>query len=159
MDLRITDPRPLVSDAPQLKYAGNENVRLLYRMPGYSDTNGQSDWIEVIGDPDNGAYEWVIRRGGKITEHSDAGYGSTLVAMRDGLAAYEHGPDVALIQDMTKCLRLFVQADDYCGTSKRHREKIESQGGECDDGDSWLAQAYEQMHAIVTKLNDRDLWA
>lgn len=153
MNLRV-DPRPIVTDAPEFHYSANDNVLLLYRMPGYD----LGSWIDVIGDPNGGGYEWVIRKAEKIVEHSDCGYGSTLVAMHDGLAAYDSMPDTGMVRDITKTMRLFVQADDYTGTSKRHSEKIAAQGGECDDGDSWLAQAFEQMHAFVKKLNAKDLW-
>lgn len=79
------ETRPLVTDAPCFNYTGPANIRLLYRMPG----DGVSDLIDVIGDPDNGAYEWVLRdSAGKIVKHSDCGYGSTVAAMRDGLIAY-----------------------------------------------------------------------
>lgn len=148
------DARPIVKDAPNFYWSANDNILLLYRMPGYGD----DDWVEVIGDPDGGGYEWVIRKGGKIVQHSDCGYGSTFIAMHDGMAAYESLPDSGMVREMSKTLRLFAQADDYTGTSKRHAEKIASQNGECDDGDGWLQSAFEQMHALVKKLNAKDLW-
>lgn len=47
--------------------------------------------VEVFGDPENGAYEWLIRRAGKIEKHSDCGYGQAAIALRDGLNAYFGG--------------------------------------------------------------------
>lgn len=39
----------------------------------------------VVGDPDNGGYEWVILISGKVADHSNDGYGISEVALRDGL--------------------------------------------------------------------------
>jgi hypothetical protein len=55
--------------------------------------------ILVIGDPDNGAYEWAIERSGNIERHSDAGYGIADVALRDGLIAY-YGLPTAPMREM-----------------------------------------------------------
>jgi hypothetical protein len=56
---------------------------------------GDGYFIRVIGDPDNGAYEWCVERpesakryGKPAIEYSDAGYGQTEIALRDGLIAY-----------------------------------------------------------------------
>ena len=48
----------------------------------------ESDHILVVGDPDNGGYEWCIERDGKVDAHSDKGYGIATIALRDGLIAY-----------------------------------------------------------------------
>lgn len=48
--------------------------------------------LYVIGDPGSAAYEWVIRRDDQW-EHSDAGYGTPAIALRDGLIAYYGLPD------------------------------------------------------------------
>lgn len=52
-------------------------------------------FIRVIGDPDNGGYEWVIERPGPTPytkrpaiEFSNVGYGITEIALRDGMIAY-----------------------------------------------------------------------
>lgn len=45
-------------------------------------------FVRVIGDPDNGAYEWVIVECGKVTSHSDCAYGQSTIALRDGLTEY-----------------------------------------------------------------------
>lgn len=65
--LRYTDPRVVLLSVPV----------------GIMD-----DRIDVVGDPDNAAYEWVIVRQGRVFDHSDAGYGSPEVALRDGLLSY-----------------------------------------------------------------------
>lgn len=40
----------------------------------------------VVGDPDNGAYEWVLLDyAGNLKNHSNVGYGSSEIALRDGL--------------------------------------------------------------------------
>jgi hypothetical protein len=82
--------RPVVKDCPEFKCTGpREDVRLLYRMCVWA-----TDWIEVVGDPDNGCYEWIHRdENGKILKHSDSGYGMTTVALRDGLNAALDGLD------------------------------------------------------------------
>jgi hypothetical protein len=45
------------------------------------------DRLLVVGDPDNGCYEWVILTTGKVESHSDCGHGISEVALRDGLIA------------------------------------------------------------------------
>jgi hypothetical protein len=151
MNPQVED-RPIVEDCPVLAYTGpREYVRLLYRK-----CVGMDDWVEVIGDPDNGCYEWVIRNAaGKIVEHSDSGYGSTETALRDGIAAYYHEPSVGETRDMANILRKLVQADDRDGLSERLRAKIKSQGGECDDADAWLITALDEARAMVKTLNAR----
>jgi hypothetical protein len=152
MSLQVED-RPLVQDCPELNYTGpREYVRLLYRK-----CVGMADWVEVIGDPDNGCYEWVIRNeAGKIVEYSNSGYGSTETALRDGIAAYYHEPSVGETRDMANILRKLVQADDRDGVSDRLRHKINvTQGGECDDADAWMLNAFDEARAMVKKLNAR----
>lgn len=148
------DFRPVVTDAPQFHYSANDNVRLLYRMPGYEDDH----WVEVIGDPNGGGYEWVIRKAGKIIQHSDSGYGCTFIAMHDGMSVYESLPDSTMVREMCKALRIVVEADDRDGVSDRLREKIKSQGGECDDADACLLGAFDMSRALVKKMNAEDIW-
>lgn len=69
-----------------LSYTDPTHLSRIHRLDG--DTKG--DTIEVVGDPDNASYEWVIRRGDEI-KHSDAGYGMPEVALRDALIEY-YGP-------------------------------------------------------------------
>lgn len=65
----------------QFKYTGNRATLL-------SISCGMVDSVDVVGDPEMGSYEWIIMRNGKSAEHSDCGYGSPEVALRDGLIAY-----------------------------------------------------------------------
>lgn len=152
MNTITEDTRPLVADALKFNWSANDNVRLLYRK-----CVGATDWVEVIGDPDGGGYEWVIRNdAGKIVEHSDCGYGCTDTALRDGIAAYYHEPDTGETRDMANILRRLVQADDRDGFSERLRRKINvEQGGECDDADAWMLTAFDEARAMVKKLNNR----
>lgn len=46
---------------------------------------GMADLIEIVGDPDNASYEWVISCNGVVEQHSDDGYGSPEAALRDAL--------------------------------------------------------------------------
>lgn len=66
-----------------------QNVRTLHTIDVDMDVT-----VEVFGDPENGAYEWLIRRLGVVEMHSDAGYGICAIALRDGLNAFfrEVGP-------------------------------------------------------------------
>lgn len=52
---------------------------------------GMQDRVDVVGDPENVCYEWVIFRAGQEAEHSDAAYGSPEAALRDGLSAWLDG--------------------------------------------------------------------
>jgi hypothetical protein len=48
-------------------------------------------WVHVIGHPDHGSYEWVAAADSEFDDgpvtvrHSDSGYGSAALALRDGL--------------------------------------------------------------------------
>lgn len=71
---------------------------------------GDGYFVRVIGDPDNGAYEWCISRPesakiyGKPTfEHSDDGYGQPEIALRDGLIAYFGMPDEPRFGEQQPC--------------------------------------------------------
>ena len=74
---------------PAFIYTTNgEYLQLIH----YIDTDDSSDTqIEVVGDGDNGCYEWGIRVKGKILRNSNAGYGSTLVALQDALNEFRDG--------------------------------------------------------------------
>lgn len=51
------------------------------------------DHVDVVRDPENAAYEWVIRAPDGVREYSDVAYGSPEVALRDGLMAYRGMPE------------------------------------------------------------------
>lgn len=48
---------------------------------------GHGTVLRVVGDPDNGGYEWVIESAGSELEFSDCAYGQSAVALCDGLIA------------------------------------------------------------------------
>lgn len=50
--------------------------------------------VLVIGDPNNGSYDWAIEKHGNVERYSDVGYGIADVALRDGLIAYYPKPPV-----------------------------------------------------------------
>ena len=43
--------------------------------------------VQVVGNGENGAYEWAIFKSEILERHSNRGYGSAEVALRDGLIA------------------------------------------------------------------------
>lgn len=43
--------------------------------------------VEVFGNPNVIAYEWILHRDHRIENHSNKGYGNVGVALRDGLIA------------------------------------------------------------------------
>ncbi len=58
--------------------------------------------VKVIGDPENGAYEWCIEREGGLT-FSDSGYGLPEIALRDGLTVwYGDSVDVNKLTERAK---------------------------------------------------------
>lgn len=74
------------------------------RMPRFNFTEARQQvlaisgggWepdVWVVGDPDNGAYEWVLVKDGQAERHSDFGYGQSSIALRDGLIAVHGLPD------------------------------------------------------------------
>ncbi len=71
---------------PYFRYTANR--QMIHSIPA-----GMDDHVEVVGDPENGAYEWVIRTADGVREHSDVAYGSPGLALRDGLIAYFGLPD------------------------------------------------------------------
>lgn len=76
-DRRYSGPRLV------LTYTNSAGLSWIHHLDG--DTPGDS--IEVVGDPDNASYEWVVRRGDEI-KHSDCGYGHSSIALRDALIDY-----------------------------------------------------------------------
>ena len=68
-------------NAPHFRYTDNKKDL-------YSIEVDTGQYVEVVGDPDNASYEWIIRSQECVTEYSDDGYGMPEVALRDGLIAY-----------------------------------------------------------------------
>lgn len=79
---------------PRLRYSSLSATRPV--LDRVSLDRGES--LEVIGDGDNGCYEWLIRKDGLVVEHSDCGYGRSILALRDGLLVYfaERDPEELL---------------------------------------------------------------
>ena len=71
---------PLTMGYPRFKYSSNDHLKVLHKI-----TFGFDDVVEVVGDPDNGSYEWLIRTSAGITHYSDCGYGCSANALLDGL--------------------------------------------------------------------------
>ncbi len=71
----------------QFRYTRPDRLVVLHELrgsPGWS--------VRVVGDPDNGCYEWVIERPFSL-EASNCGYGDSDIALRDGLVAMHGMPD------------------------------------------------------------------
>lgn len=70
---------------PHFKYTG------LARVLTSVDVDMDAE-VVIVGQPENGAYEWVIVNHGKVEKHSDCGYGQKSIALRDGLIAFHGNP-------------------------------------------------------------------
>jgi hypothetical protein len=53
---------------------------------------GFAGWVFVVGHPDHGSYEWIVCHDTEfdddtriVVDHSNQGYGSAALALRDGL--------------------------------------------------------------------------
>lgn len=91
---------------PRFKYTGDSKVLMSVDV----DLDAE---VLVVGQPENGAYEWVIVNHGKIEKHSDCGYGQKSIAQRDGLIAY-HGlePLQEAAPDLAEALAALLYACD-----------------------------------------------
>jgi hypothetical protein len=69
----------------EIPYSGADQ---LYSMDVDMDAE-----VRIVGDPANGAYEWIIVEHGIVTKHSDCGYGMPSIAMRDGLVEFHGLPE------------------------------------------------------------------
>lgn len=62
-------------------------------------------YLDIVGDPANISYEWVIRdTEGQVLHHSDCGYGDDVVALRDGLIAYCGLPDLETLRELREVM-------------------------------------------------------
>lgn len=72
------------------------SLRALRSKFKFSDVNSivlrleleADDFLYVVGDRDNGSYEFVILRGDDVVDFSDCGYGIPNIALREGLSMY-----------------------------------------------------------------------
>jgi hypothetical protein len=93
-ELSVRPERPRVGGYRGLRYTDPDNLVLHYSVDLLYGTR-----LEVVGDPDNGGYEWGVRdpsplRGypnGYIARHSDMGYCMSTYALQDGLNANFEG--------------------------------------------------------------------
>ena len=74
---------------PHFKYTGNP-IEVLMSV----DVDMGAELL-IVGQPGNGAYEWVIVNHGKVDKYSDCGYGQSSIALRDGLIAFHGLPKTA----------------------------------------------------------------
>lgn len=77
--------RPKFPYALPLKYSGPDLTII------HTHALGDDIKLHVIGDPDNGSYEWCIEYPDKL-EYSDRGYGIWDIALANGICYY-HGSD------------------------------------------------------------------
>lgn len=56
--------------------------------------------LEIFGDPENACYEWcLVGKDDQVKQHSNCAYGSSSIALRDGLCAYHGLPKSDFITD------------------------------------------------------------
>lgn len=72
-----------------LHYTNADRLSVLHHISLFEGCS-----ISVVGDADNGAYEWLINDHGNI-KHSDCSYGESTVALRDGLIEMHGLPQTA----------------------------------------------------------------
>ena len=90
--------RPAFPFRLPLEYADGARLKVLYDLPVDVGTSR----VKVIGDPENGAYEWCIEDSHGLS-YSDCGYGIPEVALRDGLTFYWGGSvDIAKVKARAK---------------------------------------------------------
>lgn len=80
--------RPISPEFLHFKYTANDEHRKTLHHIDIDMTRT----LEVVGDPEMGCYEWMILEGGNVLAHSDCGYGSPDIALRDGLIYYHGQP-------------------------------------------------------------------
>lgn len=96
-------PNPMPADARRSAISGHAlTAKPAFRMPYFKYTGEATVLMSVdvdmdaelliVGQPGNGAYEWVVVNHGKVEQHSDCGYGQISIALRDGLIAYHGAP-------------------------------------------------------------------
>ena len=66
-----------------IRFQYTRNRETLHRL----DLDPETDLL-IVGDPDNGSYEWVLTSPTEVRSHSDDGWGSLAAALRDGLNHY-----------------------------------------------------------------------
>lgn len=100
-----------MSYPPHMNYTSPDRLVVLYEVSGGSEGHR----ICVIGDPDNGSYEWLIQTPKEI-RHSDCGYGNWHLPMRDAMVVYHRDFD---------CVDDDISSVDYIRTIKSRAGAIE----------------------------------
>lgn len=85
MTLDLTrSPMPANVRIHHLRYT--EPRHLFARIDLYGYVPESERFLLVVGDGDNGAYEWALcNEAGKVAKHSDEGFGGAVMALRAGL--------------------------------------------------------------------------
>jgi hypothetical protein len=106
---------------PIFKYTGEAKVLMSVNVDMQAE-------IFIVGQPENGAYEWVIVNeivgGYTVEQHSDCGYGQRSIALRDGLIAYhglEQPHDAA--PELLKALRRVLDEWEFKRAVEANRNK------------------------------------
>jgi len=73
------------ADSP--RYNWSEPVHLFYHID--LGSIGCDRHLVVVGDGNNGCYDWAEFRDAQFVKSSNAGYGMTEVCLRDGLIAMD----------------------------------------------------------------------
>jgi hypothetical protein len=86
----LDDLADLIRSRCRFEYLDPQSAVVLYRIP-----IGQRGWVAVFGEPDCGAYEWIVQDDGEFVDvedddlpplqQSNCGYGHAVTALRDGL--------------------------------------------------------------------------
>lgn len=81
-------PRPAVRDY-EIATVSNRPIfhynipwlecRILYAVQHFSE------WLLVVGDPDNGSYDWVLIKDDTVTANSDSAFGVAAEALHAGM--------------------------------------------------------------------------
>lgn len=99
-----------------IRYADPARIRVLYEVQ-----IDAAEFVRVIGDPENGAYEWLIQTADYI-KHSDAGYGQSAIALRDGLFVYFEDATLSLEKICSEgCVRKIERVIPFDGAPSRWR--------------------------------------
>lgn len=77
--------RPVYPFHLPMEYTDGKDLTILFDIS--VDLNAS---VKVVGQPDWGAYEWVIENADSTLTYSNSGYGSPDYALRDGLIIF-HG--------------------------------------------------------------------
>jgi hypothetical protein len=75
--------RPIYPFRLPMDYTDGSDLTIVHDIP--VDLTAH---VKVVGQPDSGAYEWVIENADSTLTYSNSGYGSPECALRDGLIVF-----------------------------------------------------------------------